>query len=450
MYTPIHSEGGFCSTNCKCVATAGTPLAGSSVMKVIRLRPIVFWRVVVVLTVCGLFRFFYSPNTSQDDTLLSIENLGLDVSYGVEPYPTCTVEKRNVVFIKNHKCGSDTATNVFHRFGLDRGLSFVLAVPGRMTLNWPYVIEPGTYRWSKADGGGFNIMCEHQIYNERIISAMMPSNSEYTTILREPFSRFKSAFNFFRLEWRADIRNPEPMLTYLADIRRYEIHTRSPSNTQTKKSCMGPGWTAGQNGMSLDLGFDNGFQLDVMDQTNNVTYIRQWLQNLQKRFGLVMIMEHFEESLVLLRRLMCWRLQDVLYLVRNVAQYNFKTMQLDTIDPKLMDNYRRFNQVDIVLYDLFNTTLWRRIELEGPGYADELRHFKVVMEKVREFCYTVPPPSNDTQMVVPESDWNDAFPVTGFYCLRMANRLYNDITYIYQKNPKKVPKPRQWDKVPGC
>ena len=419
-------------------------------MKVIRLRPGVVLKAAASVAACVVLGLVvFQRHSPRDVTLMSLETLDIDASDGVQPYTKCTAEKRNVVFIKNHKCGSDTATNVFHRFGLDRNLSFMLAVPGRMTLNWPYVIRSGTYRASKALGG-FNILCEHAIYNDRIMSTLMPSNSEYTTILREPFSRLKSAFNFFHINWRADILTEEPFLDYLRDIRRYEIHLRSPSCPMCKKSCMGPGWTAGQNGMSLDLGFDNGFHMDVVDQTDNATYIREWLQHLQSRFSLVMIMEHYEESLVLLRRLMCWRIQDILYLVRNVGHYKHKRIQEDATDPLLIDNFRRFNQVDIVLYDFFNKTLWRRIDLEGPGYTDELRHFKGVMEKVREFCYSVPPPSNDTQMYISESAWNDPFPVTGLYCLRMANRLYNDVAHFYEKIKVKVPMPRRWDKVAGC
>ena len=74
-------------------------------------------------------------NSGRDPNLRSLQNLGIDAFDGVHPYSKCTVEKRNVVFIKNHKCGSDTVTNVYHRFGFDRNLSFMLAAPGRMTLN---------------------------------------------------------------------------------------------------------------------------------------------------------------------------------------------------------------------------------------------------------------------------------------------------------------------------
>ena len=105
----------------------------------------------------------------------------------------------------------------------------MLAAPGRMALNWPYMIMPGTYRESKARGG-FNILCEHAVYSERIISKLMPSDTEYTTIVRKPLSRLKTAFNFFHVDWRADIHSDEPLQEYLSDIRRYEIHIRSPSH----------------------------------------------------------------------------------------------------------------------------------------------------------------------------------------------------------------------------
>ena len=419
-------------------------------MNVITLRPGVLVKAFVFMAGCVLLLVtVFKRDAGRDPNLRSLQNLGIDAFDGVRPYPKCTAEKRNVIFIKNHKCGSDTVTNVFHRFGLDRDLSFMLAGPGRMTLNWPYMIMPGTYRESKARGG-FNILCEHAVYSEHIMSKLMPPDSEYTTIVREPLSRLKSAFNFFRLNWRAEIHTEsDPLHEYLKDVPRYEIHIQSPSHVRYKKQCMGPGWTCGQNGMSLDLGFDNGFHQDTVDQTGNATYIREWLQHLQSRFKLVMILEYFEESLVLLRRLMCWQMQDILYLTRNVGNYHYRSSHVDTIDPSLMDNFRRFNQVDIALYDLFNTTLWRRIELEGPDYADELRQFKVVMKTVRDFCYTDPPPSNDTALSIPESDWNDEFSVTGLYCIRMATRLYNDIMHIYEKDKMKV-KTLKWEKIPGC
>ena len=419
-------------------------------MRVIRLHPGVLVKASAILAGCVLLVLtVLKHDRRRDPKPRSLQNLGIDAFDGLHSSPKCTAEKRNVIFIKNHKCGSDTVTNVFYRFGLDRNLSFMLAAPGRMTLNWPYVIMRGTYRESKAPGG-FNILCEHAVYNEGIMSKLMPSDSEYTTIVREPLSRLRSAFNFFHIDWRADIHSNEPLQEYLSDIRRYEIHIRSPSHIRHKKHCMGPGWTAGQNGMSLDLGFDNGFHQDTVDQTGNATYIREWLLYLHNRFKLVMVLEYFEESLVLLRRLMCWRMQDVLYLVRNVGHYDKNSDYADTIGPSLMDNFRRFNQVDIALYDLFNATLWRRIELEGPDYADELRQFKVVMKTVRDFCYTEPPPSNDTVLSIPKSDWNDEFPVTGLYCIRMATRLYNDIMYRYQDNKVKVKASLPSDKIPGC
>ena len=419
-------------------------------MRVVRLHPGMLITASVIVVGCVLVGLtVFEQETYRNPKLRSLQNLQIDAFDGIHPYSKCTAEKRNVVFIKNHKCGSDTVTNVFHRFGFDRTLSFMLAAPGRYTLNWPYMIMPGTYREPKARGG-FNILCEHAVYSERIMSKLMPSDTEYTTIVREPFSRLRSAFNFFHIDWRAEIHSDEPLQEYLSDIRRYEIHIRSPSHVRYKKHCMGPGWTAGQNGMSFDLGFDNGFHQDTVDQTGNATYIREWLQHLHNRFNLVMILEHFEESLVLLRRLMCWRMQDVLYLVRNVGNYHYKSSHVDNIDPSLMDNFRRFNQVDIALYDLFNATLWRRIELEGPDYADELRQFKVVMKTVRDFCYSDPPPSNATALSIPQSDWNDEFSVTGRYCTRMAKGQYNDIMHRYRDNKVRVKKSLPVDKLPGC
>ena len=49
----------------------------------------------------------------------------------------------------------------------------------------------------------------------------------------------------------------------------------------------------------------------------NETEVRKHIENLDRELDLVMIMEHFEESLLLFKRLACLRLKDIIFLPTN-------------------------------------------------------------------------------------------------------------------------------------
>ena len=64
------------------------------------------------------------------------------------------------------------------------------------------------------------------------------------------------------------------------------------------------------SGMTYDLGFD------FMDLEPDPS-IRKFLRQLESEFSLVLITEYFDESLVMLKRIMCWQLDDILYIKQN-------------------------------------------------------------------------------------------------------------------------------------
>jgi hypothetical protein len=63
------------------------------------------------------------------------------------------------------------------------------------------------------------------------------------------------------------------------------------------------------------MSFDFGLEPNLMD---NATAVSEYINYLNNTFHLVMVSERFEESMVLLKRLMGWGLQDVLYIRSNV------------------------------------------------------------------------------------------------------------------------------------
>ena len=188
-------------------------------------------------------------------------------------------EQTNIVYIKTHKCASETLSAMFRRFGYQRDLSFVLPVNNCFTLGYPYKFNEHVYRPSKT--GGFNILCQHSILTLPLMENIMPSNTMFITSIRSPFEQFKSAFNFFHLKKVIPRTFSDPISEYLRHLRKYdEVYKETPKT----RSCTPLGRSLTQNCMSQDLGIQQGFPKGTLDQTKNATAVKEWLKMLDKRF----------------------------------------------------------------------------------------------------------------------------------------------------------------------
>ena len=358
--------------------------------------------------------------------------------------PRCNRERINMVYIKTHKTASDTTTNILHRFGLRRKLAFVQPVHKHMHLCFPYLLEPYCFRPLKTKQ--FNIMCQHVVYTPEVMSRIMPPDTVYFTTIREPFARAKSSFAYFHMHDRArNLIGGNRFERYLEDIPRNERRIKSPDNFNARgTSCLPLGYSDTLNGMAFDLGFPTGFHYDTVDQSQNATFIREWMMALSRQFSLVMVVEYFHESLVLLRRLMCWTTEDIIYLKQNERKYINKN---NSTNPKLIANFRRYNVPDYVLYDHFNRTLWRKIADAGDDFWAEVEHFNGVIATIAQFCHASPTVGGST-LVIPKSPWNGEFTLQRGYCVKMEKLVYADVVRLYESLPGKITESKLF--VPGC
>ena len=109
---------------------------------------------------------------------------------------TCEPHK-NILYLKTHKTGGSTVTNILNRFGESRDLNFVLPKIGHNRLDWPFKFTENSYY--PLNGTVPNILCNHARFNHDVMSDIMPSDSFYVTILRHPVAQFESAFSYLKL-----------------------------------------------------------------------------------------------------------------------------------------------------------------------------------------------------------------------------------------------------------
>ena len=285
-----------------------------------------------------------------------------------------------MAFVKTHKTGSTTLRRLFDRFGYSRGLSFVLIKNHPMSgHNLHHDTGPdikkrllpplGAGRGAAVASFRYDMMNIHIRYNRPVMDTVMKPGSRYVTILRKPSHQFESAFvhfTFNRALLPADLKacrrsTPCQMRRFLERGDFYRKRLKDYRYVWSK------------NGQAFDLGLDHAFHDDR-------AAVSAHIEKLAAEFDLVMITEHLHESLLLLKRLLCWDWSDILFVSRNV-----RTTQL-AVPEELREQMRRWNAVDARLYAHFNATLWTKIAEYGPDFQEDLAEFRRLLEEMESRC----------------------------------------------------------------
>eukprot|EP00058_Branchiostoma_floridae_P014316 XP_002599804.1 hypothetical protein BRAFLDRAFT_70274 [Branchiostoma floridae] len=332
------------------------------------------------------------------------------------PRPTCT-ERRRLGFAKNHKVGGDTIKRIFDRFGYVRKLNFVLPRSLVVSKMYPYQLYPTSYL-PPPQNQSFDMLVYHTVYERERYREILPKDTVYLTIIREPLSHLKSTWNYYKLQKKFHIEEngEDPILTFLANPGEYD---KKCGHGRHVPYCLT------QNAISTDLGFPASTNKRVgpgCDTDEREIITQKFLKIIKDDFDLVMMTEYFDESLVLLKRLMCWSLKDILYYKTNTRSYVSKEKQ---IPPKLHQNHREWSHVDYALYDQFNQSFWRRVNSAGNDFWGEVRYFKHVNEQMKELCdsYKASKPCSISTLNFKQSRWGPGFTVDRNFCMLAKRSL---------------------------
>ncbi|KAK3103317.1 hypothetical protein FSP39_018450 [Pinctada imbricata] len=302
-------------------------------------------------------------------------------------------EHINIAFVKVHKAGSTTLQNILQRFGHRRNLSFVLSnmsdtsKPAGMRhyLGYEGTIDFKSLLPLPKGRDHFNILSNHVVFNHSVFSHVMPSSTSYIGIVREPLSQLRSTMAYYGYGNNWKLENNETVLThYLNSPEKYKV-------------------TYLFSRMSYDFGLP---QRDV----RNMTSIRSFIQDLDKVFKFVLILEYFDESLVLLKRLLCWTLRDIIYILVNKSNRKI---------PYAMDDFTKHKNIavaDYEIYSHFYEKFWQLVSKElNNGFAQEVGYFKNLLQRVLIFC------DSGTQVLrIPNSEWSNEFSITREDCRLMT------------------------------
>ncbi|CAC5402999.1 GAL3ST1 [Mytilus coruscus] len=311
----------------------------------------------------------------------------------------------HVAFLKVHKASSTTVMNIFLRYGDSHRLNIVLPKSVKQSaFNYlGYGVTVQKKRINKIPSNEtYNILCNHAVFDKEAFAELLGPHSFNIGIVRDPFTHFPSAAYYYGLLSRikkrfSDIKDAEELLS---------IFLKTPDSFGSILHI--------HNGMFSDFG------LPKKDFYNEEA-INKGINDLDKEFALVMVTELFDESLILMRRILCWEIKDILYVPLNINKKKKKNPIVLTEDTK--KNLFKYNYADFKLYMYFRDKLLEQIKDEGDDFYSEVRYFKKVHVMVTKFCNEsyLKKFSSSESILIKASVWNKAFTINSQECKFMMS-----------------------------
>ncbi|XP_029473030.1 uncharacterized protein LOC115099495 [Rhinatrema bivittatum] len=269
----------------------------------------------------------------------------------------------HIVFLKVHKSASSTIMNILFRFGETHNLTFALPYNRAAQMFYPhYFMASFVEGFSPNKMTEFNIMCHHMRFLQTEVQKVMPSDTFYFSILRNPFHLVESSFAYYKSA------SPFSRAKTLDEFLDQPLKFYKASNPNSHYA---------RNLMTFDFGFNpNGNSSARHAQLN--------IEAIENMFDLILITEYFDESMVLLKEALCWNLDDVVYFPLNSRNEKTRVPLSKSHTEKL----KSWNKLDWELYIYFNRTFWERIDqtIGREKMQQEVKELRKRREELARTC----------------------------------------------------------------
>lgn len=309
-----------------------------------------------------------------------------------------------------HKAASTTIFNMLIRFSMSRDLNVMFPLQGNLLSETKAELQT-IMPHPPSPPFRFDILCHHVLFRKAQIRRWFPDDTRYVTILRQPWHQLNSAFKYYKTVWPKEYLMEVSTVTQLVENWRL-VEPFDPLTSYTN------------NRMSIDLGLPP-------EQIHNSSYVSTFVDDMHSTFDLVLIVERFDESLVLMKRRFRWTMKDIVYMKLNSLK-NKTDAASEEPDAELKEKFLRFSQFDIAVYNHFVEVLEQAIENEGTEFSEELQQFTVILKLISGFCDNKGYPA---QIEFPRTRWNEPFAVPFENCaiLTMSEMELNVLARYSQR-----------------
>uniref|UniRef100_A0A8C1WJN3 Galactose-3-O-sulfotransferase 2 n=1 Tax=Cyprinus carpio TaxID=7962 RepID=A0A8C1WJN3_CYPCA len=275
--------------------------------------------------------------------------------------------KNHIVFLKTHKTASSTILNILYRYGESHNLTFALPLNMHSQLFYPaffaaHFVEGVRTRSVKE----FHILCNHMRFNSQEVRKVMPKDTFYFSILRNPVAMMESLFVYYKAI---------PAFHAVKSLEEFLIQGGRSYNASV------PNNHYARNILTFDFGLDNTAPESDTELDRRSAEI---IAAMERDFSLILISEYFDESLVLLKHALCWSLDDVSsFRLNSRSERSRRPLSTETAE-----RVKEWNSLDWRLYQHFNDTFWKRIDstLGRATLQQEVELLKAKRRNLEQMC----------------------------------------------------------------
>ncbi|XP_037803071.1 galactosylceramide sulfotransferase-like [Penaeus monodon] len=278
---------------------------------------------ILPIVVCLIFLAIHTQKTRQ------LFRMSKHVRNLEGPSKPC-VRQDSVYFLKVAKCASTTSLQIFVAYGVKHGLTFALPVrTGPIPISSKNL--PPEYHGSP--DGRYNMVVSHTQFSKAGAQQVMKESAKYVAVVREPAARFESMWYFAQYEKKLGI-----------SLTAYINASQRTSKQNAKLNVIA-------NYFGVRDPRDDVPEGEVLSKA-------KWLN---ESFDLVMVAERFDESLVLLKHLMCWNTEDVAYVNAKIRRPTYRVELSEAQKNRL----RQLNRQDVLLYKFFSKIFEEKVKAFG-------------------------------------------------------------------------------------
>jgi hypothetical protein len=236
-----------------------------------------------------------------------------------------------------------------------------------MYYGWPYTTDVPKFLTYPALGkprpSSYDMLVSgHALFDRTVMDRLIPG-AQYVSILREPVSQFLSAYAYWNFEKRFSKpgEGEVSVETFLSNVEFYR-----PRVTWQEFVLL-------ENSMSFDLGFEKYSESCLRSNLPG-------LDDASSGIAMVLITEHLDESLLVLKHKMCWTLEDVVPFSLKVS-----IKRPPRLSSSALATLSTMNGKDQMLYAHFNQSLWQDVA-SIPNFEDELLQLRRLKNETRNTC----------------------------------------------------------------
>lgn len=296
---------------------------------------------------------------------------------------TCQA-KRHIMFHKKHKSASSTLAAILKDWSRKQRLLMAKTPVPAFIGGYPAPFDPNLVQGLPRNGTKFDIILHHLRFKQDSLQQVLNDDTIYLTSMRKPLSHFVSTFEFFygrfssheKMQSKSDKGESltcwgHPFVDFLGGPGR-SIH-EYVNNAEYLYDSNVPWHFRGKNFQAYELGIDT-------DAVHTAPQREEAVEKVKNQFDLIMVTEHYWESLVMMKDLLCMDWYDLYIDSRTVGSY-----EKPTFTDREKAKFEKFNKLDEELYQMSNSTFWEKAE-QRPGGIDQLNDDVEKLKALYRYC----------------------------------------------------------------